>query len=593
MNFKALVSGGMLALLASSAMAQSLDPVRIEMFRSILEGNECVLTEAQAANILPRFDFERDETRAIVGALVAAGEVRLDGNTLNLVDGSCGSDDPVADLLGQRDVQQFIAVMAEYGCAMTEAEGEEVFTARGISKDQVGAVLGPMMQNGMASFDAGAGMLSVNSAYCSPVVVAEAPVEAPVAQNATAEIMAAFNREGCSVSPIRANDVFTSGGLSLDQALAEIGVFIARGDITFGPQGEFIASDAICGGAPVQAPVTIATVEATEMDRSGLFADDNVRALVDLMSQNSCRVNLEVADNYTIESGFSHRDVDYYGQKMVLEGYATMEFDGPVLLLPAPYCIPIISSAVAGSVAVNEGSPEGVFLSVMSDAGCALAEPQAKDLFEAAGLRMDQAYLIADEMVANGEASFSADGTILTVSPARCGAVSASVATLPVTVAETSPTLGETTLATPTVDPSDPRAGLLAMLAANNCEVTQSNAAGLIAAAGLEFGPSMQMLTQMMGDGSATSPDGGQTLQVNAPLCVVTAAEPQTPREIFINLIKQNNCSVTAAEFSAMLPVDGLDATTAFAMISELEAEGDITLPPTRDTVTLSAENCR
>ena len=67
MNFKALVSGGMLALLASSAMAQSLDPVRIEMFRSILEGNNCVLTEAQAANILPRFDFERDETRAIVG----------------------------------------------------------------------------------------------------------------------------------------------------------------------------------------------------------------------------------------------------------------------------------------------------------------------------------------------------------------------------------------------------------------------------------------------------------------------------------------------------------------------------------------------
>ena len=91
MGIKTLLVGGILAVSATASLAQSLDPVRIEMFRSILAGNESTLTEAAAANILPRLDFSREETRGIVGALVAAGEVRLDGSTLNLVDGSCAT----------------------------------------------------------------------------------------------------------------------------------------------------------------------------------------------------------------------------------------------------------------------------------------------------------------------------------------------------------------------------------------------------------------------------------------------------------------------------------------------------------------------
>ena len=132
------------------------------------------------------------------------------------------------------------------------------------------------------------------------------------------------------------------------------------------------------------------------------------------------------------------------------------------------------------------------------------------------------------------------------------------------------------------------------MLAANNCEVSLGNAAAMIGNAGLDYNTSMGQLSQMMASGEATSPDGGQTLQVSAPLCeAVGAATPSTPREVFIELIKQNNCSITAAEFSTLLPVDGLDANAAFAMISELEAEGVISLPATRDVVTLNAEMCR
>jgi len=187
--------------------------------------------------------------------------------------------------------------------------------------------------------------------------------------------------------------------------------------------------------------------------------------------------------------------------------------------------------------------------------------------------------------VAEGAATLISSGTVVQVDLALCGETGTALV-----VEQVSPV--EARIA-PVVNSDDPRAGLLAVLAANNCEITQANAAELIAGAGLDFNTSMQMLTQMMGADEATSPDGGQTLNVSAPLCVATAAVPMTPREAFINLIKQNNCSITAAEFSAQLPVNGLDANTAFGMIGELEAEGVISLPASRDVVTLSAEMCR
>ena len=329
MGFRALLFGGLLAIAASAGMAQPQDPARTEMLRALLQGNDCVLTEAEADIILPPLEFGPEETRAIVGALVAAGTVRLDGSTLTLVDGSC------------------------------------------------------------------------------------------------------------------------SGGTGADAA------------------------------------------------------------------------------------------------------------------------------------------PEGLFLAVMAENGCEMAEADARSLMPAAGLRMDQAYRIADAMVAAGEATYSDSGAVLQISSARCAASDRPAA------------LPEAGLATPAEAPAenmetkDPRAGVLAMLAANNCEVSQSNVGAMIGAAGLEFGPTIQILSQMMADGTATSPDGGQTLQVAPPLCVVAVATTATPRDIFINLIKQNNCSLTASEFSALLPVEGLDASTAFGLVEELEAAGDIYLPPTRDIVTLSAENCR
>ncbi|MBL1437191.1 MAG: hypothetical protein COB08_013455 [Rhodobacteraceae bacterium] len=725
-NIKALIAGGILAVTASASMAQSLDPVRVEMFRSILKGNECVLTEAAASNILPRFDFSREETRSIVGALVAAGEVRLDGNTLNLVDGSCEAEDPVVALLGQRDVQQFIAVMAEYGCAMNEADAEQIFTDRGVNKAQVGAVVGPMIAANMATFEAG--VLSVNSAYCAVPVVAEAT-------SAVVGASAELDRSGMfGMGRVRALvDVMAANSCTLNMETpdaflieAEIehsfATFVARKMISDGyasmvdaenmllptPYCVSANSPALAAQPSTETPsgdmAIVATAEAatasaetpaTEMDRSGMFGMSRVQGLVDVMAQNGCMLNMEVADGYLAEAGLAHSFATFIAKKMISDGFAGM-VDAQNMVLSAPYCIsaggaaPIVQAEAVVEQAVetvsdelgvdmaavatirqilsengcridnekmqellppagftpenaqpifdflehngemsnvdgiliyagasctatpmetpvelpvittafeNDGSPRGRFLAAVIGNGCALEISTAESLLaDTAGLRMDQAFRIVDELVSEGEATLMSDSSIVQIDLALCaepGTALAVVQTSPVEAVET-PVITPVEAVEVAVETSDnPRAGLLAMLAANNCEVTQANAAALISAAGLDFNTSMQLLTQMMGSGEATSPDGGQTLNVGAPLCVAGGAVPMNPRETFINLIKQNNCSITAAEFGALLPVDGLDSSTAFGMISELEAEGVISLPATRDVVTLSAEMCR
>lgn len=830
--------------LANGAMAQGLDPVRVEMFRSILVGNECTLTEAAAGNILPRFDFTKTETRAIVGALVASGEVELDGNTLMLVDGSCDAPDPVVALLDRSDVQQFIAVMAENGCAMTEAEGETVFTARGVTKAQVGAVVGPMIQAGMATF--ANGTLSVDAAFCTPPVVAEAPdsvVGSPVEMANVPEL----DRSGMfGMSRVRQLvDVMAAHSCTLnmdtpDAFLAEAGIdhgfatFVARKMIADGyasmvsdslmqlpppycisadspapakpADADILAMDGLAGmddttgmdslagvddtaagvdmamvaslrniflangcrlaesdmdrllppagftksnikpifgyledngelvedegslvlqnDACVAAPAEVATTPPpAEMDRSGMFGMSQVRQLVDVMAQNGCTLNMETPDAYLAEAGIDHGFATFIAKKMLSDGFASM-VDGQNMLLPAPYCIaaggaaPVVPDATpdaapdepAASVTVprmqgmsdeamkvvavfndvgceipvsgandvftaagltmaegmaglqpfivngqvrvsesgaafvmdsaicdparagsqaddgtqapvadtpetdtppdtprveamtfeNDGSPQARFFAAVIANGCALEISGAESyLADAADLRMDQAYRIVNDLVNEGRATLVSDNSTVQIDRGYCTEAAAAAALeqappeTPVAV-ETPETATVPTDTPP--DSTDPRAGVLAMLAANGCQVTQANVAGLAEAAGLDLNTTMQILGAMMNAGEATSPDFGQTLQVGPPLCMAAAAaapKPTTPREIFINLIKQNNCSITAAEFGTMLPVEGLDASTAFGLINELEAEGVISLPATRDVVTLSAEMCR
>ncbi len=646
-----------LALIAGGAMAQAVDSTRVEVFRGVLQSNNCTLSESAAAEILPRFDFTRVEARAIVGVMVAAGDVELDGNTLNLVDGSCDNS-AVAGLLGQAGVQQFIAVMAENNCAMTEAEGETIFTARGVTKAEVGAIVRPMMQAGMASFENG--ILSVDSAYCSPSVVvagtATTSMETPELDRSgmfglgrVRGLVDAMVQNGCQLNTVVEDSYLADAGIEFGFASFIARKMLRDGYATMIDEENLVLSAPYCvpaaGAAPALAeepPVEGAGVDMAmvatlreiflanncrlnEDQMSALlppagFTRDNIKPIfgyledmgemgedgsdlvlynaacapalaeepavedagvdmeqVDLMRQifaeNGCRLSEARMGELLPAAGFSRASAGAVFNYLEANGELS-DVDNDAVLT-GDYCAEaqVGASAPASVMVENDGALLGAFLSVAAQNGCALNVAVAQGPLAEAGLRMDQAYLLVDDLVLEGNASLSDGGTLVRINPALCG--------------------GEMQPAAPVENSDDPRAAVLAMLTANGCTITQAGAADMIAAAGLDFVTSMRVLTQMMSSGEAISPDGGQTLNIAAPLCVAAGVEPMTPREAFIDLLKQNNCSVTAAEFGNLLPVDGLDAPTAFGMISELEAEGVISLPATRDVVTLSAEMCR
>ena len=64
-----------------------------------------------------------------------------------------------------------------------------------------------------------------------------------------------------------------------------------------------------------------------------------------------------------------------------------------------------IEAPAAAQTIENDGSPESIFMATMAQNGCEMAEPDARTLMPAAGLRMDQAFRIADALVAAGGVS--------------------------------------------------------------------------------------------------------------------------------------------------------------------------------------------
>ncbi len=357
MGAKVFTAGIMASFLATAVGAQTLDPARVELLRAVLAGNDCSLTEAEAGIVLPGMDFTREESRAIVEALVAQGKVVLNGGTLDLVDGSCESETPVADLLARRDVQQFIAIMSENNCALNASAAEQVFTARGISKSEVTAVVAPMLQNGLASFDGVAGILTVNSPYCAASVAAESPESQPESQPES-------------------------------------------------PQD-----------TPVQAP---------EAQQPGLLGREDVTIYLEVMRNQACSVNAADMAAVFANSALQVAAAFSISTELAAEGLAVI--NGSQLTIDSSIClgatdVPAVATPAAPpqTPAPNDGSPEAVFLAVMSENNCTLPEPQARELFAAAGLRIDQAYAIANALVAAGEASYGDNGRVLNISAARCG----------------------------------------------------------------------------------------------------------------------------------------------------------------------------
>ncbi len=463
----------------------------------------------------------------------------------------------------------FLDTLADGGCFLTEAQAEVLFA------------------NGMEAsiaFEFVDGLSVVVDGSCKSIGGLN------ILQRQFADILALNN---CAISEDAAEAFFPANGMEFSVAQDIAKSLIDVGWATVSGDGQILAlGPEYCTAAPVMSPeesVEIVVEDTPEGQTPERSLIENFNLLLSIMAAEGCRLDLAsyvevlTAGGLDLETGVSA------AMDLIANGFGEI-IDNSVLYIYEPQCVPVSGSVEISDEPATEpafdSTEMGIFMSVMVQNNCILTENMARTQFATAGLAMEQVYILAEEMVRNGQGDYSDDDTTLTITAAECSAAT------PRPVEDTMPNDQPDNMPIDT-DANDPEAQFLAILAGNDCQISQANARDVFAAGNLDFNTGMGIASRMLNDGRATSPDGGQTLNIAPPLCGIAAAGPSNPRDIFIEMLQGNDCSMTAGEFSAALPVDGLDQNTAFGLITELEAEGVIALPPTRDVVTLTAENCR
>lgn len=489
-------------------------------------------------------------------------------------------------------VAQFLNLISLNGCSITEDAAERVFPQNGFDRDQARVIVTQLVSAGTLVF--ANGILEFADGNCS----APMPLDSNGLTAQQAQFIDIMALDNCSMTQDTAQTLFPENGMSFSTADEVADQLMDLGVATIAEDGEtLVVGPEYCSPAEIGANTEIAPQNAPEEHEQERSVVDDMNLMLEIMGTVGCRLDSNSSDAVFTAGGLDPEIGVARAFELINQGFAEI-IDGTVLVIAEPPCVSTVSDEseapentepLTNDTATDgDESPSDIFHSVMASASCELTELDARNLFPAAGLLMEDAYSIADQLVAAGQAYYSEDDTTLTVTSAEC--IDRMQAANPVEAAESDPVEGVETM--PATD--DPEAQFLALLAANACEITQANARDMIAAAGMDYNTTMGIAAAMLNDGRASSPDGGQTLQVSAPLCVAAgSAGPKGPRDIFIEILRGNNCAMTAGEFSSLLPVDGLDQNTAFGLITELEAEGVISLPPTRDVVTLTAGNCR
>ncbi len=620
MKFIKAFIAGLGIFLVQPAAAQNADPVQVSAFLDLIADNGCSMTEAEAEIIFPANGFDKSLTREIAIALIDQGVVAFESETLRIIDGSCDINSQVTrNIELTADQARFIEILAPLGCRMTEDQMKTTLPENGMSARTGDQMADELMDLGIATVSEDRMSLTISADYCPPVGAA-APAEPDNGMsgaNANAmymsgtqvqrfvEIMAENN---CSLHRDQVRSVFTEPGMMPDDMDEIAETLMGLSLAAYSRETQMLTlHESICASnaAPQESNVAPQEPNAAPQeiinDQESVSAgvplsDPAVHQFVTIMSNEGCMISAGGISRSFDAAGMTEAEAREIGARLETQGFLSVSGSGAFMMMPPnceAYAPPAAQQAVASespAPAGNDGSLEGGFMSVMAQNDCRLTEIDARQLFPASGLVMEDAYIIADKLVEAGLGHYSEDNTTLIITSPDC--TDLAMAATPVETGSDAP---EVVVATPEAS-DDPEAQFLMMVAANACEITQANARDMTDAAGMDFNLAMGIASRMMNDGRAVSPDGGQTLQILAPLCVAVGsgpAGPMEPRDIFIEVLRGNNCTMTAGEFSSLLPVDGLDQNAAFGLITELEAEGVITLPPTRDVVTLTAGNCR
>jgi hypothetical protein len=176
--FAALVAG---LVLAGPLVAQVADPQGT--LRGALASVGCIMTQDNQDQVLTASGLTEDAATDALVAMIGAGEVLAEGETLRLLSGDCagvGGDAPdPAVLAARRD--RIVAALVARGCRISERESTGFAAELGLPDTELVATLFELVGRGEARIDRSGALESIELVIppCGGVGQAPAPPTKP------------------------------------------------------------------------------------------------------------------------------------------------------------------------------------------------------------------------------------------------------------------------------------------------------------------------------------------------------------------------------------------------------------------------------
>ncbi|MGR3723665.1 hypothetical protein [Abyssibius alkaniclasticus] len=229
-----------------------------------LRANECTMRMGVLVSQFTANGAAEGDIRRSAGELVNNGQLGYDFATdmLTLDAAVCvvAEEEATNPLLAKPEIATFVSVLSANGCAIAEADVDEMFANTDLPSDDAFVAGSRLVMAGLAAFDPGSQMLVLDGSICDPnaPAVASAPITetpiaapapAPVAEAAPAateapapavfsarDLLVAFiELNGCAIHMHEFVRLLPEQGLSMNEASVLVAELSAEGKIQFLP----------------------------------------------------------------------------------------------------------------------------------------------------------------------------------------------------------------------------------------------------------------------------------------------------------------------------------------------------------------------
>ena len=150
-------------LIGTPVLAQEVDMERVDLFVSVIVDAGCMMTEQSAGTLMPASGFtDRDETKGIVGYLLAEGMASLRGSVLKIETPECDGVESPTDVL-QRE---FFTYMATRECMISYEESRTAFPEAGFDLDALDDLIEGLMKIEGSAIDYSSEVITIKPEFC-------------------------------------------------------------------------------------------------------------------------------------------------------------------------------------------------------------------------------------------------------------------------------------------------------------------------------------------------------------------------------------------------------------------------------------------